>query len=260
MSSIVEITHDIRPLTPTMFDRYVDVHRERAVPFFERHGWELLGVWKWSTGPMGRYLTLLRVENIESIIGSLGTESIIGSLGTESIIGSLGTESIIGSLGTESIIGSLGTESSDDGVLTGLAAAMEGSGLTVSETVKVAEVVPFATATRLEDALESTGAADSPRQYMIARLGVTAAGRALAYELIAELADTFGARGRMQLVTAYQTDLATTGELTDLWVMDRLGDLSYRPSSPSALVDRLRTVAPDESIDYLNPLPHSPLR
>jgi hypothetical protein len=224
MSSIVEITHDIRPLTPTMFDRYVDVHRELAVPFFERHGWELLGVWKWSTGPMGRYLTLLRVENIESIIGSPDAES------------------------------------SDDGVLTGLAAAMEGSGLTVSETVKVAETVPFATATRLEDALESTGPADSPRQFMIARLGVTAAGRALAYELIAELADTFGARGRMRLVTAYQTALGTTGELTDLWVMDRLGDLSYRPSSPSALVDRLRTVAPDESIDYLNPLPHSPLR
>jgi hypothetical protein len=233
MSSIVEITHHIRPLTPTMFDRYVDVHRERALPFFERHGWDLLGVWKWSTGPMGRYLTLLRVENIESIIGSLGTESIIGSPDAGS---------------------------SDDGVLTGLVAAIEGSGLTVSETVKVAEVVPFATATRLEETLESSVAADSPRQYMIARLGVTATGRALAYELIAELADTFGARGRMRLVTAYQTDLGTTEELTDLWVMDRLGDLSYRPSSPSTLVDRLRTVAPDESIDYLNPLPHSPLR
>ena len=242
MTSIVEITHDIRPLTPTMFDRYVDVHRERALPFFERSGSELLGVWKWSTGPMGRYLTLLRVENIESIIGSPGTESIIGSPGTESIIGSVGTES------------------SDDRVLTGLAATLEGSGMTVSETVKVAETVPFATAARLEEALEPAGPADSPRQYMIARLGVTTTGRALAYELIAELADTFGARGRMRLVTAYQTYLGATGELTDLWVMDRLGDLSYRPSSPSALIDRLRTVAPDESIDYLNPLPHSPLQ
>lgn len=224
MSSIVEITHEIRPLTPTMFDRYVDVHRDQAVPFLEQIGAELLGVFKWSTGPMGRYLTLLRVEQHDASNAPPGAESPAGIPGG------------------------------------GLAAAMDGTGMTISETVRTTGVVPFATEERLRDALESAGPDGAPRQYMIARLGVTAAGRPLTYELIAQLAESFGARGRMRLVTAYHNAIGATHELTDLWVMDRLGDLRYRPSSPSALVDELRTVAPDESIDYLNPLPHSPLR
>ncbi len=216
MSVLVEINHRVNPLTPTAYDRYVDLHREVAVPFFERGEWELLGAWKWSTGPMGRYTTLLRVGGPGDVTGAT--------------------------------LASLTAQIQTDG------------GFALTETITVAEAVPYATDARLSKALEPLRPGEPRRQYMLARLALTPAGRPLAHELVAELADSFDERGRMRLVTGYQALVGSTCELTDLWVMDRLGDLGYRPSSPSELVDRLRTVAPDESIDYLNPLPHSPLQ
>ena len=146
----------------------------------------------------------------------------------------------------------------DAGFLKSLAGT--GGQFTVSERVKMATVVPYATEARLERALAEKP--ERPRQYMQAVLQMRQGGQAGAYEAVGKLADIVEGSGRLRLVTAYETSIGQRGELTDLWVYpDGMGDLSYRAGDPLAeLIGQLREAAPEEQISFLNPLPYSPLQ
>jgi hypothetical protein len=136
---------------------------------------------------------------------------------------------------------------------------MEG-GIQISESVKTAYAVPYATEQRLENALSAKP--ESPRQYVQAVLQLRLGGQEKAYEVLGKLADWGAEAGAIELVTAYETALGQRGELTDIWILPHgVSNFDYVAGDPIAeFTGPLREVAPEESIYYLNPLPYSPLQ
>ena len=63
MSVLVEIVHRIEPGTPNRFADYVTRYGECAIPALERCGYDVLGGWKWSSGPIGNDLLLIRFDS-----------------------------------------------------------------------------------------------------------------------------------------------------------------------------------------------------
>lgn len=222
MTVIIEAVHTIKPVTNTAFDRWVEWYGNDVIPAMERNGFDVLGAFKRNTGTLGEDVLVMRFE-------SLGDYEKAGlSLRRD-----------------QAFLKAIGSTAGQ---------------WTVTESAKSAVTVPYATETRLERALAARPA--KPRQYMQAVLHLTMGGQPVAYEAIGQLADLIDSSGRMALATAYETTLGLRGELTDLWVLEGgVPDLSYRPGDPLAdLIARLRTVAPHETIAYLNPLPYSRLQ
>lgn len=224
MTVFLEAVHTIKPLTGEAFDRFVDFYTNAVVPAMERSGFDLIGAWKRTGGAMNQDVVLIRFENMAAY------EKAAASL------------------------------QSDAGLQRGL--ALLGSGVQLAETVKAVTPVPYATEARLEKALEQRPA--KPRQYMQAVLQVTMGGAPKAYDLIGKLADAVESGGFMRLATAYTTTIGQRGELTDIWAMTNgISNFDYRRAGPSplgGLIEDLRSVAPEESIYYLNPLPYSKLQ
>jgi hypothetical protein len=218
---IVEAVHTVRPITNTAFDKWVEWYGNEVIPAMTRSGFDVLGAFKRSSGPMGEDLLVMRFENMTDY------ERAGVSL------------------------------RQDAAFLKSLQAV---GAWTVTESAKLAAVVPYATERRLEAALADKP--EKPRQYMQAVLQLKMGGQLQAYEAIGKLADMIDASGRMKLVTAYETTVGRRGELTDLWVVEGgVPDLGYRPGDPLAeLMAGLREVAPEESMNYLNPLPYSRLQ
>jgi hypothetical protein len=222
MAILVEVIHAVKPLTNTTFAKWVDWYGTDVIPAMERSGFEVLGAFKRSTGPMGEDQLLLRFE-------TLGDYERAGlSLRADA--------AFLKSLG--SIAGQF----------------------TVVETVKTANFVPYATEQRLERALAERP--ERPRPYMQAVLQLNQGGQMRAYEAIGQLARILDNSPGMRLVTAYETAVGRRGELTDIWVCPGgVPDFSYRPEDPLAeLIAGLREVAPEESIALLHPLPYSKLQ
>jgi hypothetical protein len=222
MTVIVEAIHTIKPVTNTAFDKWVEWYGNEIIPAMTRNGFDVLGAFKRSTGTLGEDLLLLRFE-------SMGDYERAGlSLRKDKAF-------------LQSVGGTMGQ-------------------WTVVESAKAAVTVPYATEARLERALEAKP--EKPRQYMQAVLHLTMGGQPVAYDVIGQLADMIDASGRISLATAYETTMGLRGELTDLWVSEGgVPDLTYRPGDPLAeLIAKLRTVAPHETINYLNPLPYSRLQ
>lgn len=224
MAVYVEAVHTVYPLTDSAFDRYVELYGEFVVPAFEKHGWELLGAWKRTGGPMGQDLLLVRFDSLGDF--ERASQSLLG----------------------------------DPRIQTALPQELEKAGLVIRESAKSAHAVPYATERRLQSALSDRPPA--PRQYAQAVLQLVFGGQLKAYDLIGQLAERVETTGAGKLAVAYETQLGQRGELTDIWVLNRgVGDLSYRPGDPLGdLIAPLREVAPEESTYYLNPLPYSPLQ
>lgn len=224
MPIFLEAVHTVYPLTGSAFDRYVEIYGELVVPAFGRHGFDLLGAWKRTGGPMGQDVLLVRFDSLADF------ERASASLMSDAVI------------------------------QTQLFAQLDKAGLTIRESAKSATPVPYATEARLEEALADRPAA--PRQYAQAVLQLELGGQPKAYDLIGQLADRLATSGAAKLATAYETALGQRGEVTDLWILrGGVGDLSYRPGDPLGdLIGPLREVAPEESTYYLNPLPYSPLQ
>lgn len=224
MTILLETVHTVKPLTNTAFDRYVDVYGDVVIPAFARHGYDLIGAWKRTGGPMGQDVLLIRFEGLAAL------EQATASL-----------------LKDQKMLGGLGT-------------LLESGEIQISESAKTAAPVPYATEQRLEKALAEKPAA--PRQYMQAVLQLKRGGQPTAYDLVGKLADWGEQAGAIQLVTAYETTIGQRGELTDLWILPNgISNFDYRPGDPLAeIIGPLREVAPEESIYYLNPLPYSPLQ
>ena len=223
MTILLEAVHRIRPITNTAFDRYVDFYGNVALPTMQRHGWDVLGAWKRTGGPMNEDVLLVRFESQAAF--EQATRSLFKDTSMAEASGKLRAD-----------------------------------GITVEESAKLALFAPYAKEQRLEAALAEKP--DAPRQYMQAILNLRLGGEAEAFRLLGQMIETIEPSGRIRLTTAYLTSIGKRGELTDLWIMpEGMPSLAYRPGDPLAeIIGPLRAHAPEESIFYLNPLPYSPLQ
>ena len=222
MVVLVEAVHTVKPLTNTAFASWVEWYGNDVIPAMERSGYDILGAWKRSTGPMGEDQLLLRFETMNDY------ERAGVSL------------------------------RQDPAFLKSIASIA--SRWTVTERAKTATFVPYATEQRLERALaERPG---KPRAYMMAVLQMVTGGQPAAYEAIGKLAGMLDESPSMRLVTAYETAIGQRGELTDIWVCNNgVPDFSFTTNDPlGELISGLRKVAPEESINILHPLPYSRLQ
>jgi hypothetical protein len=221
MTVVVEAIHVVKPLTNTVFDQWVDWYGNHVMPALARNGFDVLGAFKRSTGPMGEDVLVMRFESMTDY------EKAGVSL------------------------------RNDKQFLSGTGAMGKWE---VGESAKVAAFVPYATEARLEKALTAKPAkprqymqavlkmklGGQPTAYAaIGKLADTieAGGRmalATAYET------TVGQRGEL-------TDLWV--------LENGAPDYSYRPGDPLAeIIASLREAAPEESTCLLNPLPYSRLQ
>jgi hypothetical protein len=220
LAIIIEAVHTIKPLTDSVFDRWVEAYAEVSIPAMERNGFDVLGWFKRSGGRMGQDLILARFENLAEF------EKASASLYNDAELAKW------------------------------IPLALEE--FEVEESVIIGAQVPYATEQRLEKALAAKP--EKPRQYMQAVLEVGLGDQAAAHELLGKLADTIdsGAGGLVTAYQATSgprerlTDIWAFDSMPDLSYQpgDPLGEL----------VAPLREVAPEESIYYLNPLPGSPLQ
>lgn len=221
MTVVVEAVHVVKPLTNTAFDSWVEWYGNDVIPALERNGFDVIGAFKRSTGPMGEDVLLMRFASMTEYERA-------------------------------------GVSLRKDEVFLKSAASIANR-WTVSESAKVAAFVPYAAESRLEAAMADRP--EKPRQYLQAVLRMVTGGQPGAYSAIGKLVEITDKGSGGRLVTAYETTVGQRGELTDLWVMPAVPDLSYRPGDPLAdLMLSLRQAAPEESVSYLNPLPYSKLQ
>jgi hypothetical protein len=223
MTVILQAIHTIRPIGGAIFDRWVDVYGTAVVPAMQRSGFDILGAWKRSSGSLQQDLLLVRFDSLAAY------EQAGAALRR------------------------------DKGLSDGLAALM--AEMHIGEEVTLANTVPYATEQRLERALKERP--ERPRQYLQATLHVRLGGQPEAYAAVGAIADRAEQAGALQLVTAYEASTGVRGTLHDLWILPQgLRDMSYRASggAVSELEKKLRSVAPEEELTYLNPLPYSPLQ
>ncbi len=221
MPVFMEAVHTVKPLTNRTFTRWVELYGELIVPAFERHGFGLLGAWQRFGGPMGQDVLLFRYDSLTEM------EKARASLMRDRVL------------------------------LERFPKAVQEAGIRVEESSKLATPVPYATEQRLRAVLARPAA---PRRYLQAVLQLTLGGQPKAYSLIEQLAARMEQAG-VQLATAYETDVGTRGQLTDLWALPAFPDFAYRPGEQNDdLIGALREVAPEESFYLLSPLPYSPMQ
>ncbi len=223
MSVVTEVTHSVTPLTHKAFDAYVEIYCDLCVPAMQRHGYEILGGWKWSSGRIGNDLLLIRFASHAE------REKAEASL-----------------LGDTTLLERVRAKLSKAGVRTG-------------EEIKFAEALPHATEKRLERAIETSNH-DMPRQYWLTRAYPPISAGPTLYPLLSQLADQVESGGTRQLVIAHSTTVGIRGEITHLWVSPS-SDLRYRPNpkEPAASIEIHETI-PEETLILLNPLPYSRLQ
>ncbi len=220
MAIIIEDVHTIKPLTDSVFDRWVEAYAEVSLPAMKRNGFDVLGWFKRSGGRMGQDLLLARFENLAEF------EKASASLYNDAELAKWIPLAL---------------------------AEFE-----VEESVVIGAEVPYATEQRLEKALSAKR--EKPRQYMQAVLEVNLKDQMAAHELLGKMMDTIdsedlGLVTAYQATTGPRerlTDIWVFDSMPDLTY--RPGD------PMAELVAQLREVSPEESIYYLNPLPGSPLQ
>jgi hypothetical protein len=223
MSVLTEVTHVILPLTDKAFDAYVEIYSGEAVPAMQRHGYEILGGWKWSSGRVGNDLMLIRFESHAE--RQKAEASLLG----------------------------------DTALLNRLRAKLEKAGVRISEEIKFTEPLSYATEKRLKFALESSNSS-SPRQFQLTRTIVPPRKALEVNELLSQVVDQTEEFGTEQLVHAYRTTVGIRGEITHLWTR-ATADLRYRPNlnEPAASLEWREGIS-EETVVLLNPLPYSRLQ
>ena len=66
MPILVEAIHAVKPLTNTAFDRWVEWYGNDVMPALKRCGYDVLGAFKRSSGPMGEDILLSRFESLDA--------------------------------------------------------------------------------------------------------------------------------------------------------------------------------------------------
>tara|TARA_B100001093_G_scaffold388917_1_gene375097 strand:+ start:193 stop:864 length:672 start_codon:yes stop_codon:yes gene_type:complete len=223
MSLLSEVTHIISPLSVRAFDSFVEIYGELAVPAMERHGYEVLGGWKWSSGRIGNSLMLIRFES--------QTER---QKAEDSLLG-------------------------DTVLINKLRQKLEKAGVLVREEIKFATPLPNATEERLRLAFELSNI-KTPRQFWLTRSLIALGKSGLVHDLLNESADQAESASNGKLVHAYQTLVGKRGEISHLWASPKRElDYSVSRSEPSALASLKENIAEEELI-LLNALPFSKLQ
>ncbi len=220
MTVLVEVVHTVKPLTNAVFDRWVDWYGTDVIPAMERNGFDVIGAWKRTGGPMGQDVLLSRFESVAAY------EAAGKAL------------------------------RADPKFLAALAKAAE---FQVSESVKVCAFVPYSTEQRLERALvkpekprQFLQAVLNLRQggqagayATVGKIADTLEG--VGVQLAAAYETSIGQRGELTDIWAF----AAGG--MDLTYRKSNGFLDE-------LTAELRRYAPEESTYYLSPLPYSKLQ
>lgn len=218
---VLEVVHSIKPLTGNVFDAWVEWYGNEIIPAMSRNGFDVLGAFKRSSGPMGEDLLLIRFETMADYQRcSLSLRNDRAFLKALTAIGSWN----------------------------------------VRESSKMATFAPFATEQRLVKALAerpSTARQYLQSIFQIRSGGQLAAYEAVAK--LAEIADTqsevqlvtayettIGQRGELTTLWARRNGLP---------------DLSYRAGdSPLDVIAVQGEATTEESLCFLNPLPYSRLQ
>ena len=64
MTVLIEAVHAVKPLTNTAFDTWVEWYGNDVIPALERNGFDVVGAFKRSTGPMGEDVLLMRFADL----------------------------------------------------------------------------------------------------------------------------------------------------------------------------------------------------
>ena len=182
MSLLSEVTHIISPLSVRAFDNFVEIYGELAIPAMERHGYEILGGWKWSSGRIGNSLMLIRFES--------QTER---QKAEDSLLG-------------------------DTVLINKLRQRLEKAGVLVREEIKFATPLPNGTEGRLRLAFELSNL-KRPRQFWLTRSLISLGKSGLVHDLLNESADQAESASNGKLVHAYQTLVGKRGEISHLWAV-----------------------------------------
>lgn len=221
MTIIMEAEHILGDSTPAAFAKYVEVYGETAIRAMNDVGFNLLGAWRQTTGPLGRDLLLSSTESMAAM-EALGPKLF-----------------------------------QHDALVEGLPRLM-GLGFTLDEIAKNAVTLACADDRRLRQGVSDPDAA--PRCYRLIRRRVGFAGMQAASDAIAELADGLEAAGSWKLFTAYQTTTGDRGEISEMWIAPDITREWYPPAAPAEPLAALDAVTRQVSMHILDPLPYSKAR
>src|SRR5581483_2022761 len=76
MTVFMEARVNVRPLTNATMDRFVDHYSDVEHPILERNGYDLVGAWKATGGPLGQVIHLYRFDTISAL--DLSRTSLLG--------------------------------------------------------------------------------------------------------------------------------------------------------------------------------------
>lgn len=222
MPILVEPVITLRPVGRVTVEHFIDVYANKEHALIERHGFDLLGAWTRMGGPIQQIVHLYRFESLTAYDDARSTLR------------------------------------KDPAVVANLLAAY-GENLSITETVTCGASLPHATADR-SDRLKT--ASPPAELYVQALLQVALRDQATAVNLMAEVHDQVEASGAMQLVTAYMPIFGRRDQLSVVWRLPQgMASLAAAAEAASGeAVEALRALVQDESLQFLNPLPYSPLQ
>jgi len=225
MTVFMEARVNVRPLTNATMDRFVDHYSDVEHPILERNGYDLVGAWKATGGPLGQVIHLYRFDTISAL--DLSRTSLLG----------------------------------DPDLLTIYQSAMSVlDGAAMREFVRIGGAAALGLEGRLDELLGETQG--GPRQFVAATSRIVFGRQAEAYDLVAQIVKEHEAIGAFKFVTGYDTIFGERGEWTAIGIFPNgVPPMAFTSGVPDPEHRRrLREIMPEESMMLLNAMPYSPLQ
>jgi hypothetical protein len=223
MTVLLEATVDIKPIAARSLDHFIELYTTNEAPELDRHGYELVGAWRRSGGPLNRITHLYRFESLARYVDIRDSVR------------------------------------SDARFLALMPKYLEAP-ITLTEVITLGSTPAWYDDAKLSKALGESPA--EPRQYVLAIVQIPMKGAAKAHELLARNVGHAEDAGGFQMVAAYEPVAGRRGELKVIGIFPMgLPPMAYQAGAPDPPdVEILREVVPEEEVYYLNPLPYSPLQ
>lgn len=223
MSVFLEASVDIHPIANKSLDLFARMYTSNEAPILDEHGYELVGAWKRTGGPLNRVVHLYRFADLQTYA-------------------------------------TLREQVRGDERFLQVVQEYLASPLQIDEVITLGTTPPWVDDDALPRALSAAPAA--ARQYVQAIVQIPMQGAATAHELLAKNVAAAEAAGGFELVTAYESLAGVRGRLTVIGIFPHgTPPLAYQPGAPDPdNVEEVRAVIPHEEVYYLNALPYSPLR
>ncbi|MFT5574526.1 MAG: hypothetical protein ACI89D_000032 [Bermanella sp.] len=221
---LMEVIHTVQPRTPDTFARYVEAYERFAIAAFRDHGWDVIGWFQFRSGDPGRDLLILEVDSMSDM--EQKAARLYG----------------------------------DSRVTVELSNACRDAGVSLGELSTTGMRVAHCAPERTQRVVEH-GNADAPRTYCMMRHQASLSARADVYRLLDEAAVDVESTGKAELALCYDRALGQAGLITEIWAMAECRNGLFVPqASVSEHRAELRLAAPEITIDWLHPLPYSPLQ